>query len=282
MQYLEILNKGNQILRAKNIKSANLDCELILSKVLNKTREEILINLDNQINENQEKKFFFYLRKRRNKKPISYILGFKNFWKYKFYVNKSTLIPRPESEHLVEKTLEYMPIGKSMKILDIGTGSACLVISLLKERYKCIATAIDISKEALKIAKTNAKLHHLENKIRFLNIDIDKFNSNKYDLIVSNPPYINKADLNRLEDDVKLYEPKIALYGGVSGFDTINKIIKKSSKLLKHKGKLVIEIGHKQKNYAIKILSENGFYINEVCKDLSGKERCLVSTKTNQ
>ena len=282
MQYLELLNKGNQILKAKNIKSSNLDSELILSKVLNKTREEILINLKNIINENQEKKFLFYLSKRKNKKPISYILGFKYFWKYKFYINKSTLIPRPESEHLVEQTLKYMPRGKSMKILDIGTGSGCLAISLLKERCNCIATAIDISKGALKVAKINAKLHHLENKIRFFNIDIDKFNSNKYDLIISNPPYINKVDLNRLEDDVKLFEPKLALYGGISGFDAIEKIINKSSKLLKCKGKLIIEIGHKQKNSAIKILNKNGFYINEICKDLSGKDRCLVSTKINQ
>ena len=281
MQYLEILNKGNQILRAKNIKSSNLDCELILSKVLNKTREEILINLNNKIDESQEKKFLFYLGKRRNKKPISYLLGFKHFWKYKFYINKSTLIPRPESEHLIECALKYMPISKSKNILDIGTGSGCLVISLLKERYNCIATAIDISKEALKVAKINAKLHQLENKIRFFNIDIDKFNSSKYDLIISNPPYINEADFNRLEDDVKLYEPRMALYGGINGFDEINKVIKKSSKLLKYNGKLIIEIGHKQKNYTVKILLENGFYINEIRKDFSGKDRCLVSTKIN-
>ena len=213
---------------------------------------------------------------------MSYILGFKYFWKYKFYINKSTLIPRPESEHLVECTLKYMPTSKSMNILDIGTGSGCLVISLLKERYNCIATAIDISKDALKVAKINAKLHQLENKIRFLNIDIDKFNSSKYDFIISNPPYINKVDLNRLDDDVRLYEPRLALYGGINGFDAINKVIKKSSKLLKCNGKLIIEIGHKQKNYAIKILQENGFYINEICKDFSGKDRCLVSTKINQ
>ena len=281
MQYLEMLNKGNQILRDKNIKSSNLDCELILSKVLNKTREEILINLNNTISESQEKKFLFYLRKRRNKKPISYIMGFKYFWKYKFYINKSTLIPRPESEHLVEHALKYVPTSKSMNILDIGTGSGCLVISLLKERYNSIATAIDISKNALKVAKINAKLHQLENKIRFFNIDIDKFNSSKYDLIISNPPYINKVDLNRLDDDVRLYEPRLALYGGINGFDVINKVIEKSSKLLKCNGKLIIEIGHKQKNYIVKILLKNGFYINEICKDFSGKDRCLVSTKIN-
>ena len=229
MKYQEILDKGSQILRANNIKSSNLDCELILSKVLNKKREEILINLNNKINNNQKSEFIYYLNKRRNKSPISYILGFKFFWKYKFYINKSALIPRPESEHLVDETLQNIPIAKSMKILDIGTGSGCLVISILKERYKCTAVAIDISNKALKVAKINAKLHHLENKIKFFNIDIDKFNSNKYDIVISNPPYINKVDLNRLDEDVKLYEPRLALYGGITGFDEIKKIIKNIS-----------------------------------------------------
>ena len=283
MNYQEILNIGSQILRANNIKSSNLDCELILSKILKKTREEILINLKNKININQKNEFIFHLNKRKNKNPISYILGYKFFWKYKFYINKSALIPRPESEHLIEQTLKYIPIGKSMNVLDVGTGSGCLIVSLLKERHKCLATAIDISKEALKVAKFNAKLHHLENKIKFFNIDIDKFNSSKYDLIISNPPYINKIDLNRLDDDVKLYEPRIALYGGITGFDEIKKIIDKSSKLLKYKGKLIIEIGEKQKNFTIKILQKYGYYINKICKDFSGKDRCLVSTKlTNE
>ena len=282
MNYQEILNQGSQILRANNIKSSNLDCELILSKILNKPREEILINLKNTINKDQKNKFIFYLNKRKNKNPISYILGYKFFWKYKFYINKSALIPRPESEHIIEQTLKYMPIGKQMKILDIGTGSGCLIISILKDRPKCLATAIDISKEALKVAKINAKLHHLQNKIKFFNIDIDKFNSSKYDLIISNPPYINKVDLNRLDEGVKLYEPKLALYGGITGFEEIKKIIKKSSKLLRYNGKLIIEIGYKQRNKTVKILLENGFYINKICKDFSGKDRCLVSTNISQ
>ena len=282
MKYQEILNKGSQILKANNIKSSNLDCELILSKVINKSREEILINLNNKITKNQEKDFKYYLTQRRNKNPVSYILGYKFFWKYKFYINKSVLIPRPESEHVVEQALKCVPFGKAMNILDIGTGSGCLIISLLKERQNCNATAVDISKDALKVAKFNAKLHHLENKIKFLNIDIDKFRSNKYDLIISNPPYINSVDLSRLDDDVRLYEPKLALYGGVTGFDEIKRIIKKSSKLLKYNGKLIIEIGDKQKNYTRKILLNNGFYVSKVCKDFSGKDRCLVSTKINK
>ena len=154
-----------------------------------------------------------------------------------------------------------------------------LIISLLRERQKYHATAIDISKEALKVAKYNAKLHHLGNKIKFFNINIDKFNSNKYDLIISNPPYVNRVDLNRLEDDVKLFEPRLALYGGIGGFDKIKKIIDKSSELLKYNGKLIIEIGHRQKNHTVRLLAKNGFYINKIFKDFSGKDRCLVSTK---
>ncbi len=260
MKYIEILDKGNEILRANKIKNSNLDCELMLSKVLNKTREQILTNLNDKIDDNQKKKFIFYLDKRKKKNPISYILGFKFFWKFKFYINQSVLIPRPESEQIVEKALKYIPVEKEMNILDIGTGSGCLVISLLKERPKCIATAIDISKEALKVAKINANMHHLENKINFLNMNIDKFNSNKYDLIISNPPYINKVDLNRLDDDVRLYEPKLALYGGITGYEGIKKVIKNSYKLLKHNGKLIMEIGEKQKNYTINMLMKNRFY----------------------
>ena len=282
MNYQQILNKGNKILREHNIKNTNLDCELILSKILNKSREEILINLNDEINENKINQFIFHLNKRKKKNPIAHILGFKYFWKYKFYINKSVLIPRPESEHLIEQALKFVSTEKEMNILDIGTGSGCLVISLIKERPKCVATAIDLSKEALKVAKINANMHHLENKIKFLNIDIDKFNTNKYDLILSNPPYVNKVELNRLDDDVRLYEPKLALYGGITGFESIKKIIRNSYKLLRYNGKLIMEIGEKQKNYSKRILLNNGFYINSVCKDFSGKDRCLVATKINR
>ena len=237
---------------------------------------------ENNLNIKQVKKFYYYLSKRKKNEPIAYILGYKYFWKYKFFVNNSVLIPRPDTEHIIEESLNYIPINKSYKILDIGTGCGCIIISVLKERPECSGIAIDISSKALKVAKTNAKLHHLENKIKFLNIDIDKFNSNKYDLIISNPPYINKVDLNRLDDDVRLYEPKLALYGGVTGFESIKKIIKNSYKLLKYNGKLIMEIGEKQKNFSTKILVNNGFYINSICKDFSGKDRCLISTKINK
>ncbi len=279
MNYIQILKEGENFLKASNIKNPNLDTELILTKVINKKREEILLNGNNKLHNTDLKKFRNYLFRRYHKEPMAYILGYKHFWKHKFLTNKSVLIPRPDTELIVEETLKCLPIDKSKKILDVGTGSGCIVISLIIERPKCAATAIDISIKALNVAKTNAKLHHLENKINFINIDIDKYKSYNYDLIISNPPYINCVELNRLDDDIKFHEPKLALSGGSDGLRDLKKVIFKSKKLLKINGKLILEIGYKQKNQCVKILNENKFYINKISKDLSGKDRCIVSTK---
>ena len=279
MNYNEILKKGENFLKKKKIQNPNLDVELILSKVLNRNREEIILNLDNKLKNTDIIKFKYYLLRRCQNEPMAYILGYKYFWKHKFLTNKSVMIPRPETELVVEETLKYLQNDKSKKILDIGTGSGCIVVSLVKERPKCTATAIDISINAINVAKTNAKLHQLENKINFINIDIDKYNSYNYDLIISNPPYINSIELNRLDNDIKFHEPRLALSGGFDGLRDLKKIIFKSKKLLKTNGKLILEIGHKQKNLCKKILNENNFYINKITKDLSGKDRCIVSTK---
>ena len=279
MKYIEILNNGKNFLKKNKIENPILDSELLLSKVLNKSREEILLNSNYILKKQEINKFNSYLLRRKYNEPIAYILGFKYFWKYKFITNKSVLIPRPDTELIVEECLKYLPNNKSKKILDIGTGSGCIIISILKERSKCIATGLDLSNRALNVAKSNAKLHQLENKINFINIDIDKYNSSNYDLIISNPPYINNVDLSRLDDDIKFHEPKIALSGGFDGFRDIKKVIIKSKKLLKRNGKLIIEIGSKQKNQSIRILNENDFYINKISKDLSGKDRCIISTK---
>ena len=160
----------------------------------------------------------------------------------------------------------------------MGTGSGCILLSIIKERPNCKGTALDISKNALNIAKTNAKMHHLENKIKFENIDIDKFKHCKYDFIVSNPPYINKIDLKRLEDDVRLFEPLIALKAGLDGLTEIKKLILRSKKLLKLNGKLIFEIGLNQEKVIKDFLIKNGYYINKVCKDLSFKPRVIIST----
>ena len=279
MNYSQILKKGENFLKRRKIKNPFLDTELILSKVINKKREEIILNINNKLNNSDIIKFKNYLFRRSQNEPIAYILGYKHFWKDKFLTNKSVLIPRPDTELIIEEALKYLPNDKSKKILDIGTGSGCLIVSLIKERPKCTATAIDISLKSINVAKTNAKLHQLENKINFINIDIDKYKSSYYDLIISNPPYINNVELNRLDDDIKFHEPIEALSGGSDGFREIKKVIAKSKALLKINGKLIMEIGHKQRNQSLKILKNFGFYINKISKDLSGKDRCIVSTK---
>ena len=279
MNYIEILKKGENFLKKNNIKNPCLDSELILSKVVNKKREEILLNSDKRLENREILKFKNYLLRRKQKEPIAYILGYKHFWKYKFLINKSVLIPRPDTEMVIEESLQYLQHNMSKKILDIGTGSGCIIISLIKERPKCKATAIDISKKAIIVAKSNAKLHQLENKINFININIDKYKSNYYDLIISNPPYISSIELSRLDDDIKSHEPKLALSGGSDGMRDIKKVILKSKKLLKINARLILEIGYKHKIQTVKILEDNGYYINKISKDLSGMDRCIVSTK---
>ena len=279
MNYLEALNYGNKILKSRKIINYNLDSQILLSKVLNLSRERLLINLSNNLETANFNKFKKLVLRRKKKEPIAYIFKNKEFWKYNFKVNKGVLIPRPETEIIVNKTLKFISLNASKKILDIGTGSGCIMLSILKERPKCHGTAIDISKKALKVAIINAKMHHLQNKIKFINNDIDKFNYNKYDFILSNPPYINSIDIKRLDKDIILYEPLVALQAGIDGLREIRKLIKKSRKLLKKNGKLIFEIGKNQLIDVIKLLNKNKFYINEVCKDLQSHPRVIVSTK---
>ena len=189
------------------------------------------------------------------------------------------LIPRPDTETIIEQVLNELDIHSSKKILDIGTGSGCIIISILSERKKCLGVGIDISKKAIKLAKYNAKIQHIRNRIKFFNSDIDNFCRGKYDLIVSNPPYIKYFAINDLDSDIKNYEPKVALNGGIDGYSKIRLIIKKSSILVKRKGKLILEVGLGQITETKKILELNGFYINRIAKDLAGISRCIVSTK---
>ena len=279
MKYQKILNEGSKILKLNDIRSYNLDSEILLSSTLKLDRSQLLLNLDKRI-ENQEKKIFFNFIERRSKnEPIAYITGYKEFWKSKFKVNKNVLIPRPDTETIIEQVLNELDINSSKKILDIGTGSGCIIISILNERKKCFGVGIDISKNAVKLAKYNAKIQHIDNRIKFLNSDIDNFCGDKYDLIISNPPYIKHHEINGLEKDIKNHEPKVALDGGIDGYNKIRLIIEKSSTLIKKKGKLFLELGINQTRETLKILNLNGFSKTKVIKDLASKNRCIVSTK---
>ena len=279
MKYQEILNQGSKILKLKDIKSFNLDSEILLSSILKLNRSQLLLNLDKKIENNEKKIFFKFIKRRSRNEPVAYITGYKEFWKSSFKVDNNVLIPRPDTETIIEQALKELSIYSSKKILDIGTGSGCIIISILNERKRCLGVGIDISKNAVKLAKYNAKIQHIDNRIKFFNSDIDNFYSGKYDIIISNPPYIKHHEINGLEKDIKYHEPKVAIDGGIDGYDKIRLVIKKSSTLIKKKGKLFLELGINQTKETLKILNLNGFYKIKVIKDLASKNRCIVSTK---
>ena len=219
------------------------------------------------------------IKERSYGKPIAYLVGKKSFWNFEFKVDKNVLIPRPDTELIIEEVLKISRNKKKLQILDIGTGSGCIILSVLFEKKDFKGIGIDISKKCIILSKKNANSIGVQNRIKFLKSDVDNFNYGKYDLIISNPPYIKRSDLNDLERDVVDFEPKLALDGGVDGLSTIKKVIKKSSELVKINGKLIIEIGFGQKEKIKTILKNEGFYINKVLKDYAGKYRCIVSTK---
>ncbi len=276
MKAFEIIKLGSNLLKEKKIPSYILDSEILLSKTLNKPRENILINLDQIINKKKISTFKNYLIRRSKNEPMAYILEEKEFWSKKFNVNKDTLIPRPETELLVEKILQLYK-GKKISILDIGTGSGCIIITLLSYLKDSNGTAIDISKNAILTAKRNALKYELYNKLKFFNKSFESIFDKKYDLIVSNPPYIERKDIRNLSDDIKKYEPIMALDGGNDGLDLIKKVIYKSREILKTKGMLALEIGNEQIKKVSKILIDNNFRVKHVIKDYRNNVRCVFA-----
>ena len=280
MNTLDLLNKGSKKLKYKGVKSPQIDSEILLSYVLGRSRENILINLDKKVGGHDIVKFYDFIERRSMKEPIAYILKEKEFWSKDFVVNKSTLIPRPETELMVEKLIKIY-YGKKILILDIGTGSGCILISLLSELKNSNGIGVDISKKALEIAKINALKHKVDHKLRFEKKCFSKIFNKKFDLIVSNPPYINQRKINKLDDDIKKFEPLIALNGGNDGLDVITKVIYKAKEILKRKGMLSLEIGNEQLIKVSNILRNNNFKIKENIKDYNDNTRCLISANNN-
>ena len=270
---------GAKFLKSKHISSAYLDSEILMAKAIRKDRKYILLNSDKKITHQDFLNFSKFIKKRSLRKPIAYIINKKFFWKSEFFVTKDTLIPRPDTEILIECILKYSKNKNKQNILDIGVGSGCILLSILKEKKNFIGSGIDISKDALNICKINAVKLNVINRLKLYKTDVDKYNLGKYDLIVSNPPYINKNKIKYLDKDIVSYEPLMALDGGLDGLSEIRKVISKSSDLIKKKGRFILEIGFDQKNRVIKLLKRKGFYINNIKKDLANNDRCIVSTK---
>ena len=279
MNIQSAITEGTNVLKDKSILSAQLDTEILMAKALGKNREYIILNHDKILNIENLEYFKRLIHERATRKPIAYLLNKKFFWNSEFCVDKNTLIPRPDTEIIIEQILKVTKNKNYSRILDIGVGSGCIILSILKEKKNFYGTGIDISKNSLDISKINAKKLLVDKRIKFYKSDVDKFNKGKYDLIVSNPPYIKKNNLRYLENDVIKFEPRLALDGGLDGVSVIRKVIKKSSELLKKNGKFILEIGFDQKSKVIKLLNNKGFYINSTIKDLAKNDRCIVSTK---
>ena len=273
------LNKAARYLKQYNINNPYLDSEILLSKIINKDKKYIILNSKENLKDKYLNSFNSLIERRRKGEPVAYLVNKKEFWKNIFYVDKNVLIPRPDTELIVAQVLKTYSKDKYLQVLDIGTGSGCILLSLLAERPQFCGTGIDISKKSINVSKYNAKRLNLTNRVKFYNSDVDNFKNRKYDLIVSNPPYIEISNLKYLERDVINFEPKLALNGGFDGFSKIRKVIDKAAVLIKRNGKLILEIGFNQKNITQQLLKKEGFYINKVLKDYGYNDRCIISTK---
>ena len=275
----EAIRQGSNILSNKFIPNSQLDSEILMAKIINKDRNYIILNSNKPIKQYELNRFYKLIKRRSIGNPIAHLTNKKFFWDSEFYVTKNTLIPRPDTELIVENVLKLTKQKKNINILDIGVGSGCILLTILKEREYFYGTGIDISKKCLNISKINAANLKVSSRLKLYKSDVDKFNLGKYDLIVSNPPYIKTCKLKYLEKDVAEFEPKLALDGGLDGLSVIRRVIKKSSELIKKNGSFILEIGFDQRNEVINLLRKEGFYINSTQKDLANNDRCIVSKK---
>lgn len=277
MKISDVLKNTTERLRRAGIDTANLDAKLLLCKFLKKDKLYLVVNSEKEIE--IDEKFMELVSRREKHEPMQYILGKAEFYGLDFKVNKNVLIPRPDTEVLVEKVISFVK-NNSYTILDIGTGSGCIPISILVNCPNAKAYAADISADAIEVAKENAKLNNVDNKITFLNIDIlNGFPDFSIDCIVSNPPYIEEEVIPTLMEDVKGYEPGIALNGGPDGLIFYRRIAQEGYKILRKGGLIAFEVGYTQAKAVEEILIKNGFAQTEIIKDLAGIERIVSAIK---
>jgi len=279
MNIENILIEGTNTLKQSCVSNPQLDCEILLSNSINKYKKYIILNPKQILNDEQLSDFKSLIERRKKGEPIAYLINKKEFWNNEFFVNKDVLIPRPDTELIIEEALKIYSKNTHLQVLDIGTGSGCILLSILKERKYFHGTGIDISKKSINVSKFNAKKLNLENRVKFFHSSVDNFTVGKYDLIVSNPPYIELVSIKYLEKNIVNFEPKLALSGGFDGFSKIRKVINKANSLIKKNGKFILEIGFNQKNKVKEILKQKGFYINKAVRDYGNNDRCIISTK---
>lgn len=278
MTIKETLRKGIIELKINNIQEPSLKARLLLQYILNKPRQYLIIYDNKQLTLRQEVNFFKGIKKLVKGIPLQHITHSQEFMKMTFYVNEDVLIPRPDTEILVEEVIKIAKRINAKKILDLCTGSGAIAVSLAKYIENSQITAVDISTKAINIAKLNAKNNNVENQITFVESDLFKqLPKEKYDIIVSNPPYIKKEIIKSLDKEVQ-NEPKIALDGGYDGLDFYRKIINNADEFLKFTGYVCLEIGYDQKDDVLELFESKGKYVDAMCKkDLFDNDRVVIA-----
>ena len=277
----EILQKNYKDLLNHNIQTAKIDSEVILANILNTTRINLITKQDIALNKEQENLFSKLVERRKQKEPVAYILNKKEFWNENYFVDKRVLIPRPETEILIDLLLKKIKDkNKAYKVLDLGCGSGCLLISFLKEMHKSQGMGVDISSNALEVAKKNIELHNLNNRAKLMRLDLLTLHTkDKFDIIFSNPPYLSSSDYAKLSDDVKNFEPKQALVGGFNGVLYYKKIIALAQSALKKNGYLALELGDRQYRTISKLLQDHSFRILDKYQLINNEIRCILAAK---
>lgn len=271
MNYTEAFLMGMQKLKEAEIGEAQLDARILLEEVCGTDHNTLLCHGDREVSEAEEEQYRKALEQRAVHVPLQHLLGYQDFMGLRFQVNEHVLIPRQDTEILVEEAMRYLHDG--MRILDLCTGSGCILLSLLHYSNDCEGTGVDISKEALQVAALNAEL--LGIKADFLKSDLYEKVTGKFDLLVSNPPYIERKVIPTLMEEVREYDPYIALDGGEDGLDFYRRIIGGAQDYLKRGGQILMEIGSGQAKAVSELLREAGFKEIDVCRDFAGLDRVV-------
>lgn len=279
MKILELYKNSAKELEQQGILTSKLDVKILLSYLLNIDSKELIMYFNQHIEQKFINTFNQLLKRRLNREPIANIVNKKSFWSYDFFVNENVLTPRNDSEILIEAVLSnYNNMQKGLKILDLGTGSGCLILSLLKMYKNASGLAVDISEKALKVAKQNAENLKINN-IKFLKNNWNDNIEDKFDIIISNPPYIPTKEIKELEPEVNKFNPILALDGGEDGLNCYRYLAKSLDKNLKENTKIFLEIGKNQEKDIEKIFNENGYKLLKMYKDLAEINRILCFKK---
>lgn len=276
MKIEELLRYGKEKLEKQKIEDASIISRILVQYVLKIDRNKLIINKNDNVDINKENEYKEYIEKIIKGKPVQYITNNQEFMRLNFYVDENVLIPQPDTEILVEEVIKSIDIKENIEILDMCTGSGCIGISLAKNIKNTKVTLVDISKEAIETAKKNAIQNGVENKVTFIQSDMFENVKGKFDIIVSNPPYIKTNIIQTLDKQVQ-NEPHIALDGGEDGLDFYKILINEAHKYLKKDGKIFLEIGYDQKQEVESLAKQSKHYKKiETIKDLSQNDRVII------